>query len=104
MSCTGHRRQHSWKTWVSGHLLARRQERDVFVDAIFEEIALPLLQLTAKRDYSLSAPCEVLFYTRRRKRLGRNDGWTLGAIVRLALIGAAGAIGIVNDANRGHLL
>jgi hypothetical protein len=28
----------------------------------------------------------------RRKRLGGNDGWTLGAIVRLALIGAAGAI------------
>jgi hypothetical protein len=93
----GHRPQHSWRTWVSGHLLARRQERDVFVDAIFEEIGLPLLQVTAKRDYSLSALREMHSTagganSRRRKRLGGNDGWTLGTIVRLALIGAAGAI------------
>jgi hypothetical protein len=34
----GPRPQHSRGTWVSGHFLARRQERDVFVDAVFEEI------------------------------------------------------------------
>jgi hypothetical protein len=53
--------------------------------------------VTAKRDYSLSALREMfstagVANSRPRKRLGGNDGWTLGAIVRLALIGAAGAI------------
>jgi len=42
------------------HLLSVRQERDVFVNSVFEEIGLPLLRVTAKRDYSVPAIRELL--------------------------------------------
>ena len=35
------------------HLLSTRQERDVFVNSVFEEIGLPMLRVTAKREYSV---------------------------------------------------
>ena len=35
------------------HLLPARRERDVFVNAVFQEIGMPLLRVTAKRNYSV---------------------------------------------------